>query len=236
MTADGSTLVTVQQVPHSNLWVATGSYKDEKQVTQAEGDGTDGLDAAGGKVAYTSIATGVESVFTANLDGSGAAQVSPPDEFCATHPPSRAMDVDVGLYLPQRTASPNIWIAKVDGSALRQLTLGNADVNTIFSPDGDFVYFQHWSEGKVHLFKVPFAGGQPVQVSDLQTENQSFSHRGDRIVVKYFDDKASQWKVRFSPRRTANSWDRLTLRLQPRDSRCLRLTTRAWCTARPTTR
>jgi Tol biopolymer transport system component len=67
---------------------------------------------------------------------------------------------------------------------LRQLTHGNADERATFSPDGRFVYFQRWSEGKRHLFKVSFDGGEPVQVSDLQMGNSSFSHRGDRILVQ----------------------------------------------------
>src|SRR5271157_5312691 len=80
VTADGSTLVTVQQVPHSNLWVATGDYKDAKQITQSDEDGIEGVDAAAGKIAYTSISTGICTISTANLDGSGALQVSPADE------------------------------------------------------------------------------------------------------------------------------------------------------------
>ena len=51
------------------------------------------------------------------------------------------------------------------------------------------------TEGRVHLFKVPSSGGQPVQVSDLQINIQVLSNRGDRIAVQYYDDKASQWKV-----------------------------------------
>jgi len=191
--ADGSALVTVQQVPHSNLWVAKGNYKDPKQITETEGDGTDGLDAAGGKVAYNSITTGISSIFTANLDGSGAVQVSPADEYCAT--PAISHDGrNVGLTC-FKDGKPNIWLVKVDGSDLRQLTSGNADLDPAISPDGAWVYFDRWTEGRVHLFKVPFAGGDPVQVSDLQIQSHNFSHRGDRMVVKYFDDKASQLKV-----------------------------------------
>ena len=47
----------------------------------------------------------------------------------------------------------------------------------------------------MHLYKVPFDGGEPVQVSDLQMGAPSFSHRGDRILVQYYDDKSSQWKI-----------------------------------------
>ena len=193
VTADGSILVTVQSIPHSNLWVATGNYKDAKQVTDAEGDGTDGIGAAAGKIVYSSISTGVEAVSSANLDGSGAAQVSPADEFC--NGPAISHDGRYVGFSCFKNAKPNIWIADVDGGNLRQLTFGNADLDPVFSRDGHFVYFQHWSEGKVHLLKVPFAGGTPVQVSDLQIQNHSFCHEGVQMVVKYFDDKASQWKV-----------------------------------------
>ena len=38
----------------------------------------------------------------------------------------------------------------------RQLTHGNDDEKATFSPDGLWVFYQHWSEGKIHLFKIPF--------------------------------------------------------------------------------
>jgi serine/threonine protein kinase len=193
VTADGSTLVTVQQVPHSNLWVAKGNYKDATQITQAEGDGTDGLAVAGGKVAYSTTSTGVAAIATANLDGSGQTQVNPAEEFCI-HPAISRDGRHVGLTCFQG-GRPNIWIANTDGSDLRQLTFGNADLEPMFSPDATWVYFQHWSEGKVHLFKVPLVGGQPVQVSEIQIGSYSLSHRGDRILAEYFDDQAAQWKM-----------------------------------------
>ncbi|MGA3055436.1 MAG: protein kinase [Candidatus Korobacteraceae bacterium] len=193
VTADGTTLVTIQQVPHSNLWVATGDYKDAKQITQSDEDGTDGVDAAAGKIVYTSASTGISNLYTANMDGSGVVQVGPGDEYCGS--PTISRDGRYVGFMCLKGGNPNIWIANADGSNLRQLTSGNADLNPTFSTDGAFVYFQHWSEGKVHLFKVPFSGGQPAQFSDLQIQSQSFSHRGDRILVLYFDDKASQWNV-----------------------------------------
>jgi len=89
----------------------------------------------------------------------------------------------------------SIWVADSNGDNLRQLTTGNADEKATFSADGRFIYYQHWSEGKVHLFRVAFAGGQPAQLSDLQMSNPSVSHGGDRILVQYYDERSSQWKV-----------------------------------------
>jgi Tol biopolymer transport system component len=192
VTADGSALVTIQDVPHANLWVATGDYKTAKQITQGDEDGTGGVDAAAGKIVYGSYSTGISSLYTANMDGSGVVQVNPADETC--YSPAISRDGRYVGFMCLKGGKPNIWIANADGSNWRQLTSGNADVSPTFAPDGAFVYFQRWSEGKVHLFKVPFSGGQPIQFSDLQIQNQSFSNRGDRILVRYFDDKASQWK------------------------------------------
>lgn len=53
----------------------------------------------------------------------------------------------------------NVWIADSNGGNLRQLTTGNADQSATFSADGRFVYYQHWSEGTVHLYRVPLSGG-----------------------------------------------------------------------------
>lgn len=89
----------------------------------------------------------------------------------------------------------NVWIADSNGGNLRQLTTGNADQSATFSADGRFVYYQHWSEGTVHLYRVPFSGGPPVQVSDLQMKDPSVLHGGDRILVRYDDGKSSQWMV-----------------------------------------
>jgi len=193
VTADDKTLVTIQQVTHSNLWVATGSYKDAKQITQGDNDGFDGVATDAGKVVYSSASTGVSKLYTAKLDGSGEVQVSPGDEYCDS--PTITGDGRYVGFMCLKGGNPNIWVANADGSNLRQLTSGNADLNPTFSPDGALVYFQRWSQSKVHLFKVPFSGGQPVQVSELQITSLGFSHRGDRILVQYFDDSASQWKV-----------------------------------------
>lgn len=84
----------------------------------------------------------------------------------------------------------NVWIADSNGGNLRQLTTGNADQSATFSADGRFVYYQHWSEGTVHLYRVPFSGGPPVQVSDLQMKDPSVLHGGDRVLVRYDDEKS----------------------------------------------
>ena len=193
VTADGSTIVSIQQVPHSNLWLATGNYNDARQITQGDNDGFTAVDAANDRILFSSAASGTNVLAVTDMNGSSVASVSPPGLLTE----GGAISAD-GRYVAfdlLKGGDVNIWIVDSNGANLRQLTHGNVDEKATFSPDGRWVFYQHWSEGKIHLFKIPFNGGEPVQVSDLQMSNPSFSHRGDRILVQYYDDKSSEWKV-----------------------------------------
>jgi Tol biopolymer transport system component len=193
VTADGSTIVTIQQVPRSNLWLSAGNYSDARQITQGDNDGFNFVDANNERIVFSSAASGTNVLAVTDMSGSSITTVSPPGQLTeggAISPDGRYVVFDV-----LRGGDVNIWVADSSGANLRQLTNGNADEKAAFSPDGRSVYFQRWSEGKMHLFKVPFEGGDAVRVSDLQMGLPSFSHRGDRILVQYYDDKSSQWNV-----------------------------------------
>jgi serine/threonine protein kinase len=191
--ADGSTVVTVQQVPHSNLWLSTGKYDGARQITQGEYDGLNTVGASNDRIVFSSASSGSNVLAVTDMNGSSITTVSPPGLLTE----SGAISAD-GRYVAfdiLKGGDVNIWVSDSTGANLRQLTNGNADERATFSPDGRWVFYQHWAEGKMHLFKIPFSGSEPVQVSDLQMGNPSFSHRGDRILVQYYDDKSSEWKV-----------------------------------------
>lgn len=193
VTADGSAIITIQQVPHSNLWLAKGKYEDARQITQGDADGFNAIDATNDRIVFSSGSTGANAVAVTDMNGSVVTTVSPQSQLTEGGTISR--DGRYVAFDVLKRGDLNIWIADSNGGNLRQLTTGNADEGATFSADGQFVYFWHWSEGKAHLFRLPFLGGQPVQVSDLQITNASVSHAGDRILVKYFDEKSSQNKV-----------------------------------------
>lgn len=193
MTADGSAIITIQQITHANLWLATGSYEDARQLTQSEADGINAVDATNDRILFSSGSTGTNVLAVTDMNGSVVTTVSPPSQLTEGGAISR--DGRYVAFDVLRGGDFNVWIADSNGGNLRQLTTGNADEGAAFSADGRFVYYQHWSEGTVHLYRVPFSGGPPVQVSDLQMKDPSVSHAGDRILVRYYDEKSSQWIV-----------------------------------------
>ena len=193
ITADGSAIVTIQQVPHSNLWISKGKYDDAKQITQGDNDGFNGVEATNDRILFSSASSGSNAVSVTDMNGSSVTQVSPPGQLTEGGAISR--DGRYVAFCLLREGDVNVWVADSNGGNLRQLTTGNADEGAMFSADGRFIYFQHWSEGKVHLFRIPFSGGQAVQVSDLQMYNSALSHGGDRILVRYYDEQGKQWRV-----------------------------------------
>src|SRR5215472_15350585 len=194
VTADGSAIITVQQVPHSNLWISTGKYEEARQITQGDYDGLSAVEATNDRNVFSSASTGMTGLSVTDMNGSPVTTVSPPG-LLTGRGGAISRDGRYVAFAVLKGGVLNIWIADSNGDNLRQLTTGNADEKATFSADGRFLYYQHWSEGKVHLFRVPFAGGQPSQLSDLQMGNPSVSHGGDRILVQYYDERSSQWNV-----------------------------------------
>ena len=81
VTADGSTIVTIQQVPHSNLWRATGKYDDTRQITQGDNDGFNAVDATNDRILFSSASSGTNVLTVTDMNGSSTMTVSPPGQL-----------------------------------------------------------------------------------------------------------------------------------------------------------
>jgi eukaryotic-like serine/threonine-protein kinase len=192
VTADNSSLVTIQNAISSNLWLANTNGDARKQLTQDVVGGVGGLSAAGTKIVYTADASGVAGVWTTDENGSSPVLISPPREFGAS--PSFSHDQKHVVYLALRENKPNIWISDADGSNSHQLTSGNADLNPNFSGDNQNVYYTHLEGGRVYLYRMAITGGAPVKVSQLQVQSVASSNKGDRLIVSYYDEAAGKWR------------------------------------------
>jgi eukaryotic-like serine/threonine-protein kinase len=195
VTADGSTLVTVQRTLRSGVWVVSRNFKKATQVTWGREDGWFAVGAGGGKIAYTSSPTGTRSIWIADRDGANPARLTPEGDLGGAFsfsPDGRSIAY---CLIPKATSKNDVWIMDVDGSNVRQLTSTGSVVGVNFSLDGRWIYYKHRSEGSTRLFKIARTGGQPIQVSDLEISGESLSPRGDRMLMRYFDKKASQWRL-----------------------------------------
>jgi serine/threonine protein kinase len=73
-------------------------------------------------------------------------------------------------------AKMNLWRISPDGSNLKQLTYGSADLSAKCMPDGKWVYYEDWLVPRV--MRVPINGGTPEIVPGTSIPHTSFSSPG----------------------------------------------------------
>lgn len=191
VTADNSTIVTIQNSINANLWVSEANGNSGKQLTHDSIAGTQGVQSEGNKIVYTSDASGTPAVWIADQNGGTPSQVSPQKDLANS--PSISPDQKHVVYMGLHENKPNIWLSDADGGNARQLTFGNTDLNPVFG-DNQTVYFTHLEGGRIYLYRVPTAGGTPTKVSPLQVQGATSSFKGDRLIVSYYDDAESKWR------------------------------------------
>jgi len=81
----------------------------------------------------------------------------------------------------------HIWRVNPDGSGLAQVTNGTGEVMLDFSPDGELISFAR-GDSAVSVWVVPYAGGEPKQISSKAIFGAgAFTRDGKNVVVGEFD-------------------------------------------------
>jgi TolB protein len=85
-----------------------------------------------------------------------------------------------------KSGSPDLWVANIDGSGLRQLTKTHEpESSPCWSPDGRTICFASTRDGKAALFTVPAAGGEMRRLSTggiIPATEPDWSPDGQSIV------------------------------------------------------
>jgi TolB protein len=93
---------------------------------------------------------------------------------------------------------PGIFLQRVDGTAVTQLSDGNADdAYPVFSPDGKQIAFSSTRAGNWQIFVMDADGRNIVQVTNgpMQAIHPSFSPDGSRIVYCAVGGRSGQWEL-----------------------------------------
>lgn len=201
ITADGSALLSVQQLNLSNVFtVGMDDPAPPKQVTPGGGRYFDLSWVPGGRIVYASDATGSADIWIMNGDGTGQKQLT--SGAGRSYSPAVTPDGRTIVFHSNRVGNWNIWKMDAGGGNVEQLTTGNRDSNwPQVTPDGQYVVYHHTGTNALfNIWRVPLAGGKPMQLTAQLTMHPGVSPKDGRIACWYSEDVTKpSWKVAIFP-------------------------------------
>ena len=205
LTADTSTLATVQEDRIINIWVAPGAdAKSLRQLTFGSGkyEGSVGVTLApDGRIVYASWAGNVGDIWIMNADGSGQKRLTTTPAACSSWMPAVSPDGRHIVFVSDRAGKSHLWAVDIDGGNLRQITTGDKyerDVN--FSPDGKWLFFSAYDGEHLEILKVPFEGGEPVRLTEgFLADTPQVSPDGKTFAAYYREKGGAPLKIVLLP-------------------------------------
>ena len=191
--ADGNTIATAQSQISSSVWSApNGNTESAIKVTSGTNEGSLGLALMpDGRIIYTVVSVGTSDIFVVNPNGSNPRQLT--SNAALNGLPSVSDDGKFIVFLSTRTGAPHIWRMDSDGTNLKQLTNGIAEINPVLTPDGQWVVYQNIND--LGLWKIPADGGTPVQVTSKLASQAAISPDGKLLACRYREGDLSPFKL-----------------------------------------
>lgn len=111
--------------------------------------------------------------------------------------PSLSPDATFFAFQSLRSGNQEIWIASVNGDALRQLTSMNGALtgSPSWSHKGDQILFDSRPDGHSHIFSIPAAGGHPVQLTFGNVNDIIPRWSLDDQTVFFRSNRGGRWQI-----------------------------------------
>jgi len=185
---DATRIIGVQSVLASHIWVSGIDGRNAKNVADGRGRVIWTTD---GQIIYNSGTTTGLDLWSANPDGTNPKQLT--SNFGFNDWPSVSPDQRTIVFHSNRTGAQHLWRMDLDGSNLAQLTNGYAERNAAISADGKWIFFN--SSQNNFLWKIPFQGGEPIQLTSEVAAYPSVSPDGKLIACFHFPRYAHQAEI-----------------------------------------
>ena len=194
LTADNSTLATVQAQRTSNLWVMPADDSARAaQVTHGRNHHSRVAWAPDGRLIYNSNASGSFDIYIMDADGNNPKQLTANAGWNGD--PSVSSDGRTIVFMSDRIGPPHLFRMDIDGSNQQQLTTGAFNVRPHLSPDGQWIVYASSAQQGWYIWKMPAAGGTPVQMTDHLSDYPTFSPDGKQIACYYSDAPNAPTKI-----------------------------------------
>jgi Tol biopolymer transport system component len=185
LTADDSTLATVQNTMVANIWVAGVSDAINAKPITTGGHAWAPAWTPDSGIVYVLDEVNRKRLWIMSSDGSKS---TPLPRAVGTYDfrPRVSADGQI-VYGSDRSGTLQIWRMDLASSNAKQLTNNNdifiSDMDA--SPDGKWVVYGRWIGGYGELWKVPMQGGEPVRRTHLPAYDGKVSISPDAKTVAY---------------------------------------------------
>lgn len=169
LTAQGNSLLTVQEQTQSNVWVSAGAdLSQAKEITDGSIGRMDGWYGVkwtpDDAIVYTNEVDGNNSIWIMNADGSGKRQLVSSGGNNVY--PSLSSNGRLLIFQSDRGGKYEIWKAAVGGEELNQVTNADIAAQPDLSPDGRWVVYVSNTESAGEMWRIPVTGGEPLKLAD----------------------------------------------------------------------
>jgi eukaryotic-like serine/threonine-protein kinase len=171
-----------------DIWRADGHTAERYPVSSTEVEYNPQFSPDAKHIALESNRSGAMEIWVANSDGTEPVQFS---HFGWSGSPTWSPDgrwIAFNAY----TASSrwDLWVAESGGGKPRRLTDGpGSSGDPSFSHDGNWVYFGNDRTGHSEVFRMPFSGGQTMQIT--RSGGACPQESSDGKTIYYLDSRAS---------------------------------------------
>ena len=198
----GRRLVYVRSFADSNVWRvdtarpgAPAASPPAAAIASTRGDLTPNLTPDGRRVVFLSDRSGEAEFWVADPDGSNAFQLT----SMAIIPgyPKWSPDHTMIAFHGDPDGRPDVLVVPARGGQPRNITKGTpGGAYPSFSRDGQWIYFASGLErGESRIWKMPAAGGAPVQVTNNAGSIAIESYGGDLFYVDNANGPGSVWRL-----------------------------------------
>jgi Tol biopolymer transport system component/DNA-binding winged helix-turn-helix (wHTH) protein len=164
-----------------DIWRADGHTAARHPISSTELEWNPQFSPNGKRIAFESNRSGPQEIWVANNDGTDPVRLTNFGRHCGSprwSPDGRWIVFDAAMAGGGR----DIWVLESGGGNARRLTSGPGNSFTpSFSQDGKWINISNDRGGRPEIFRVPFDGGAPIQLTRSGGEAPQESMNGQAI-------------------------------------------------------
>ncbi len=198
VTADASTLITIQSEKKANIWLARADDLDHPtQLTATSYDGLNGMSwTPDDKLVYTSQIAGEQNIWITDPNHGEPKQLTSHAGF--NEQPLVSPDGRYIVLLSNRNGQQHLWRMDVDGKNPVELSRGK-DAQATFTADGQSIIFGSLNAQGSNLFRLNINGGEPQRITDRITFDPNVSPDGKILACAFRPEPAAKTKIALLP-------------------------------------